>query len=66
MQYACCNCQFVCDPDIAVRKRRLELLRKSGVVIEEEDGRKHAVTPQEAEEFLSKMPPERRRLFIDE
>ncbi|MDR0778444.1 MAG: hypothetical protein LBE48_03280, partial [Methanomassiliicoccaceae archaeon] len=30
MQYACCNCQFVCDPDIAVRKRRLELLRKSG------------------------------------
>ena len=65
MQYACCNCQFVCHPDIKVRKRRLEMLRNSGVVIEEEDGRKHAVTPEEAEEFISKMPPERRRLFTD-
>jgi epoxyqueuosine reductase QueG len=66
MQYACSNCQFVCHPDVAVRKRRLELLRKSGVVIEDENGNKHAVTPQEAEGFLSKMTPERRRLFTDE
>jgi len=66
MQYSCCNCQFVCHPDIKVRKRRLELLTKSGVVIEEEDGRKRAVSPREANEFYSKMPPERRRLFIDE
>jgi epoxyqueuosine reductase QueG len=66
MQYSCCNCQFVCDPDLEVRKRRLELLRNSGVVIEEEDGRKHAVTPEEAEEFLSAMSLERRKLFFDE
>jgi len=66
MQYSCCNCQFVCDPDIKVRKRRFELLKGSGVVIEEEDGRKHAVAPEEAQEFVSKMPPERKKLFTDE
>ena len=66
MQYTCCNCQFVCHPDINVRKRRYDLLRNSGVVIEEADGTKRAVTPREAEEFLSKMSPERRTLFTDE
>ena len=66
MQYTCSNCQFVCHPDKKVRKGRYQLLRNSGVVIEEEDGRKHAVSPEEAEKFLSKMNEERRRLFTDE
>ena len=66
MQYTCSNCQFVCHPDPGVRKRRLELLLESGVVVEDEDGKKYAVTPQKADDLLSKMPPERRRLFTDD
>jgi epoxyqueuosine reductase QueG len=66
MQYTCSNCQFVCHPDKNVRKERLALLRAGGVIVEEEDGTKRAVTPKEAEAFISKMPPERRRLYTDE
>jgi len=66
MQYTCCNCQFVCHPDIKVRKRRLEQLKKGGVIIEDAEGNKRAVSPQEAEEFLSRMSAERKELFIDE
>ncbi|MDR2866863.1 MAG: hypothetical protein LBV13_05650 [Methanomassiliicoccaceae archaeon] len=66
MQYTCSNCQFVCHPDRDVRKRRYELLRNSGVIIEDENGIKHAVHPDEADGFISKMPPERRRLYVDE
>jgi hypothetical protein len=63
MQYTCSNCQFVCHPDRDMRKRRHDMLVKGGVVIEEEDGTKRAVSPEEAEEFLKRMPEERRRLF---
>ena len=66
MQYTCSNCQFVCHPDREVRKRRLELLRKGGVIVEEEDGTKRAVSAAEAKTFVFGMPPERRRLFTDE
>ena len=65
MQYTCSNCQFVCHPDIKVRKRRYELLINGGVVIEEEDGTKRAVLPEEAEEFLDNMNEDRRKLFIE-
>ncbi|MCL2032635.1 MAG: hypothetical protein FWG96_05150 [Methanomassiliicoccaceae archaeon] len=65
MQYTCSNCQFVCHPDKDVRKKRHDLLINSGVVIEDEDGTKHAVSPDEAEEFLSRMPEDRRRLFSE-
>ena len=65
MQYTCSNCQFVCHPDKNVRKKRHELLMNSGVVIEEEDGTKRAVSPEEAEEFLSRMPEDRRKLFTE-
>jgi len=66
MQYTCCNCQFVCHPDINIRKKRYELLKNSGVIIEESDGTKCSVTSQEAEEFLSKMSSERRTLYTDD
>ncbi|MCL2149129.1 MAG: hypothetical protein FWH47_07370 [Methanomassiliicoccaceae archaeon] len=65
MQYTCSNCQFVCHPDKAVRKRRHALLVGGGVVVEDEGGGKRAVSPEEAEELLSGMPEERRRLFTD-
>jgi len=65
MQYTCSNCQFVCHPDKRIRKERYELLANSGVVIEEEDGTKRAVSPEEAEEVLKRMPENRRSLFSD-
>jgi len=65
MQYTCSNCQFVCHPDRGIRKKRYDALMNSGVVIEEEDGTKRAVSPEEAEEFLNGLPGGRRRLFID-
>ena len=65
MQYTCCNCQFVCHPDIEIRKKRYELLKNSGVVVEGPDGKNCVVTRKEADEIIAKMPDERRRLFID-
>ena len=65
MQYTCSNCQFVCHPDRNVRKKRHDLLVSSGVVVEDEDGTKHAVSPEEAEKFLDRMPEDRRRLFTE-
>jgi epoxyqueuosine reductase QueG len=65
MQYTCSNCQFVCHPDKEVRKRRHKMLMESGIVIEGEDGTKHAVSSKEAEEFLERMPEDRRKLFME-
>ena len=65
MQYTCSNCQFVCHPDRKVRMERHDMLMNGGVVIEEEDGTKRAVPPEEAEEFLKRMPEDRKRLFTD-
>ncbi|MDR2846503.1 MAG: hypothetical protein LBV63_04390 [Candidatus Methanoplasma sp.] len=65
MQYTCSNCQFVCHPDRSVRKKRFELLAKSGVVIEGADGIKRAVSPEEADRFLAELPEEKRRLYTE-
>ena len=45
------------------RERRLKLLHNSGVVIQYEDGRVEAVTPQDAKTHLAAMEPERRALY---
>ncbi|MDR1404560.1 MAG: hypothetical protein LBJ20_03205 [Candidatus Methanoplasma sp.] len=65
MQYTCSNCQFVCHPDPEVRKKRLSMLRNSGAVIEDSDGNRTAVSPEEAEKYVSELPSERRRLYSD-
>jgi len=65
MQYTCSNCQFICHPDRKIRKKRFDMLVNGGVVIEEEDGTKRAVPPEEAEAFLKAMPESRRYLFKD-
>ena len=59
----CGNCALVCHPDKAERERRLKLLHNSGVVIQHEDGRVEAVSPQEAKAHLAAMEPERRALY---
>jgi epoxyqueuosine reductase len=59
----CGNCQLVCHPDREERRRRYLLLRKSGVVIQHEDGALESVSRDVAERHLSAMPAERRAMY---
>jgi epoxyqueuosine reductase QueG len=59
----CGNCQLICHPDRAERKRRYKMLRNSGVVIQHPDGSLEAVSPDEARKRLDAMPPEQRALY---
>ena len=56
MEYTCSNCHFVCHPDKEVRKARYRMLIESGVVIQEPDGTRRAVSPEEAKEYIKSMP----------
>ncbi|KZX16574.1 epoxyqueuosine reductase [Methanobrevibacter cuticularis] len=66
MEYSCSNCQFICHPDKKTRKNRYKSLIKSGVVIEDENGDRKAVTNEEAEKFIANIPNDRKKLFVDE
>ena len=59
----CGHCQLVCVPDKNERVRHHCLLTHSGVVVQHEDGRLLAVSPEEAEKYLVAMPSERRALY---
>jgi Uncharacterized Fe-S protein len=63
MEYTCSNCHFVCHPNKEVRKAGYKMLTESGVVIQEPDGTRRAVSPEEAKEYLKSMSPERRKLY---
>ena len=63
LEYTCSNCQFICHPDKEVRKNRFKILRNSGVIIEDEEGNRKAVTPEAAEEIFKHMSKERRKLY---
>lgn len=39
------------------------MLSESGVIIEETDGTRRVVSPEEAKEYLKNMPLERRKLY---
>ncbi|WP_255335972.1 hypothetical protein [Methanosarcina sp. KYL-1] len=39
------------------------MLEESGVVIQEPDGTRGAVSPEEAKKYLESMPLERRKLY---
>ena len=62
-QLTCCHCQFICHPDKEVRKNRFNMVTKSGVVIQLDDGSLKAVSPEEALEHLASMSPDRRALY---
>jgi hypothetical protein len=59
----CGNCQLVCHPDREERKRRYQMLRRSGVVVQHADGTLEAMHPEEAATYLSAMDPETRALY---
>jgi hypothetical protein len=54
---------MVCHPDKEERKRRIKLVKESGVVMQNEDGTLDAVTPEEARKRLDAMDPERRAMY---
>jgi len=59
----CGHCMLVCSPDADERKRRLELIKTSGVVIQMEDGSLDVVTPDAARQHMDSLPPETRALY---
>ena len=63
MEYPCFNCQIVCHPEKEIRTARYKMLIESGVVIQEPDGTRRVVSPEEAKEYLNSMPLERRKLY---
>jgi hypothetical protein len=63
MYLTCGNCQLVCHPQKAERKRRYELLKQGGVIIQNEDGSLKAFSPGEAKEKLEAMDPHRRAMY---
>jgi epoxyqueuosine reductase QueG len=64
IEYTCSLCQFVCHPQKEVRKERYKKLVNSGVIIEE-NGKRLAVTTNEADEIFKKMPIEKKKLYTD-
>jgi epoxyqueuosine reductase QueG len=63
MEYTCSNCHLICHPDKEVRTARYKMLIESGVVVQEPDGTRSVVFPEEAKEYLNSMPLERRKLY---
>ncbi len=52
-EYPCSNCHLVCHPDKKVRTARYKMLIESGVVIQEPNGTRRVVSPEEAKEYLN-------------
>jgi len=63
LELTCCHCMLVCHPDKDVRKKRHQLLIKSGVIVQDPDGSRKAVTPEEAAKQIDSMEPERKALY---
>ncbi len=63
LRVSCAHCQLICDPDPEERKRRMKMLKNSGVVIQAEDGTLESVTPTQAKQRLKELPAEKRALY---
>jgi epoxyqueuosine reductase QueG len=61
----CGNCQLVCHPDKKERQRRYQMLKKSGVVIQHQDGILQAVPPEEAISHIDRMDKDIKALYVD-
>lgn len=65
LNFTCGNCQLLCHPDRAERKRRYTLLTRSGVVVQHPDGSLAAVSPAVAKRHLTAMSPAQRACYED-
>ena len=65
MFITCGNCQLVCHPEKEERQRRLNLLKKAGVVVQNENGSVEAIPPEDALRKMEAMEPQRRAMYED-
>ena len=63
VELTCGNCQLICHPDKEIRKKRYQMLTQSGVIVENPDGSREAVSPEEAKKRLAAMDPATRALY---
>jgi len=63
LDFTCGHCQFICDPDKEVRKKRYDMIMNAGVVIQNPDGTLAAVNPDQARAHLDAMDRETRALY---
>ncbi len=63
INFTCGNCQLLCHPDRAERKRRYKLLTNSGVVVQHADGSLEAVSAAVAQRHVAAMSPEQRAAY---
>ncbi|MCP4755573.1 MAG: epoxyqueuosine reductase [Proteobacteria bacterium] len=63
IEFTCCFCQLVCHPDKEVRNKRFKLIKNGGVVVQNPDGSRKAVSPEEAQKWIDSLDPERRALY---
>lgn len=63
LEFTCAHCQFICHPDKEIRKRRYNMLIKSGVVIQDPDGVLRPVSPEDAKRHLEALDPDTRTLY---
>lgn len=65
LRVSCANCQLVCCPDKNERKARYKMLTKSGVVIQNSDGSREAVSQENAHKRFASMPTTQKALYED-
>ena len=65
MFITCGNCQLVCHPQKEERRRRYQLLKEGGVVVQNENGSLEAVSPEKAAHKMKAMDPQRRAVYED-
>ena len=66
VELTCGNCQLICHPDKEIRKKRYEMLTESGVIVENPDGSREAVSAAEAKKQIAKMDAETKALYEKE
>lgn len=63
LEFTCGNCQLICHPDRETREKRYRMITESGVVIQNPNGTRKGVTPDDAASIVSSMPREIRGLY---
>lgn len=63
LDFTCGHCQFICNPDKTVRQNRYDMLKEGGVTIQLEDGTLKAVSPEEAEKYMTALDDEKRAMY---
>ena len=63
LRVSCANCQLVCCPDKNERKKRYKMLTESGVVIQNSDGSRIAVSQEDANKIFASMSTTRKALY---